>query len=91
MIKSTEFNLSCSTNSNSNLEFDHDVHDPHIHFIDNPDENNNDNKAKQCMNTLPNNHLPTLAENPVHNNRTNHHHPPVKFVTHFSNIKEDES
>lgn len=85
MVKSHEFNLSSSTNSNSNLEFDqHDSHDSRaIQFIDGLDENNNN---RQFLNTtsenlLPNNNL---------NNRSNHLFPPVKFVTHFSNIKEDE-
>lgn len=61
--------LSSSTNSNSNIDYDHESNEPNaiIHFIDNLDENNNSN----CRNT-------------------NIFHPPVKFVTHFSNIKEDE-
>ena len=91
MIKSHEFNLSISTNSNSNLDFDqHDTHDPSaIRFIDSLDENNNsnnnisNNNKRQCMNSL-------TTENSLPNSRSSHLFPPVKFVTHFSNIKEDE-
>jgi hypothetical protein len=84
MVKSHEFNLSSSTNSNSNLEFDqHDSHDSRaIQFIDGLDENNN----RQFLNTTSEN----LLSNNNLNNRSNHLFPPVKFVTHFSNIKEDE-
>ena len=86
MVKSHEFNLSSSTNSNSNLEFDHhDSHDSRaIQFIDNLDENNN---SRQYLNPTT---TESLLSNNNLNNRSNHLFPPVKFVTHFSNIKEDE-
>ena len=87
LIKSHEFNLSNSTNSNSNLEFDQqDTHDPcSIQFIDNFDENNNFLSNRQTINGPESLHVSNNS-----NIRSNHLIPPVKFVTHFSNIKEDE-
>ncbi len=80
MIKSNENNLSSSTNSNSYLDNEHDVHDlnsnPNIKFIDNVvDENNNPSENHKNNNNV---------------SHRNHLQPQVKFVTHFSNIKEDE-
>jgi hypothetical protein len=86
MIKSNENNLSSTTNSNSYLDTEHDMHD--LRYIDMLDENNNHNnnestlKIQNCNNDQNNN---------LHLHRNNHLHPQVKFVTHFSNIKEDDN
>lgn len=76
--------LSSSTNSNSNLDYDHESSIPSssvIRFIDNLDENNNNSSS----NNINNNNSANCA-----NRNSVHFHPPVKFVTHFTNIKEDE-
>ena len=93
MIKSNENNLSSSTNSNSYLDTEHDMHE--IRFIDMLDENNNNHNHNESNNNKlqinnNNDQNNNNNNNNPHLHRNNHLHPQVKFVTHFSNIKEDE-
>ncbi|CAF0829892.1 unnamed protein product [Brachionus calyciflorus] len=66
------------SSTNSNLDYDTDSNEPSvtIRFSDSLDENNNNNNS--------------FNVNSTKNNHHHHHPPPVKFVTHFSEIKEDE-
>ncbi len=89
MIKSNENNLSNCTNSNSYLDTEHDMHD--IRYIDMLDENNNhiNNNNNESINRISNNNIDQNNNHQLHT-RNSHLHPQVKFVTHFSNIKEDD-
>jgi len=101
MLKSNEFYLSSSTNSNSYLD-EHDLHEynnnsnnnhPHHHHHNHHHQPNHNPKVVVAD---ENNNSSTNAKDLDANHSKAHHsdrntlYPPVRFVTHFSNIKEDE-
>ncbi len=109
MLKSNEFYLSSSTNSNSFLD-EHDLHEyntnnhhhPHHHNHHHHHHHHHQHQQHQQANQIPKVSIADENNNSASNskdldgNQTKVHtdrnslYPPVRFVTHFSHIKEDD-